>query len=402
MTITAKSADGKEHRFPDGTSQEVINKVMSDYAKASDAPAGLHFAGQGIMDAAFALPGVISEGLGNAVAAGATALGAGDGTFADRFSEQQEKFPASALRAFPKPTSNEAGAFIRSIPGLFGSQPIGERFDQELAGFEETDAAIREAQPVGSAVGDVAGDVATLLALRAPLSKPIRAFEGKLKLPDFSFGAKGLPKLEPKVSNLLTDVAKSGPVRALARGAGRTFEAGVEGAVLAMIKDGDPLETAAYTASGQAVASGLLSINKGLLSGGLFKAGGKISLAALSTAGIIQLAKDVTPGGEDTFLRSLETGYEKIALAMLFGGIAAAAGGGRLRGEGSFATNMPKLADAFATVPRAATISIVQSYLKATAEERQLIEAELNKIVENPESLANAPEMIRRALESGN
>ena len=57
---------------------------------------------------------------------------------------EQRKFPASALRAIPRPTIQEIGAGIQSIPAFFpGGMTPGEKFDESMAFFNDDEARRR-------------------------------------------------------------------------------------------------------------------------------------------------------------------------------------------------------------------------------------------------------------------
>ena len=129
------------------------------------------------------------------------------------------------------------------------------------------------------------------------------------------------------------------------RGAGRAAETGAEAAILSVLNDGDPLETAAWAAGGQAVGSAML---------GSIKTVGKhpILASAFGMAALFQMAKETAPGGRDSFIDSVESGFEKVWWGILAGATATVAGAGRLRG-GEIAKNWPRFADAVATIPRA-------------------------------------------------
>jgi hypothetical protein len=194
-----------------------------------------------------------------------------------------------------------------------------------------------------------------------------------------------VPKItDPGVKRLVQRVIDSKMVRSLARGAGRSLEAGFEAAALDLLKGDDPLETAAYAAGAQAGGSVFLTIGKGLVSGGPLRIGSKLALSAVSAGALIQLVKNTTPGGQDNLIDSVETGFEKVMLAVLFGAVAGAVGAGRLRGT-KLAEDLPKLTDVIATIPRATMISLLENYRDAGPDEQQTIELVIGKLSEDPE-----------------
>jgi len=330
---------------------------------------------------ALGLPGGISKIAGTALAQGAAALGAGEGDFFDRVEQQKARAPASGLLAFPQPKVSDIASLIKSIPALLpGGKTPGEAFRGHQEGAAAKEAALRGAHPKATAAGDVAGDVLTLASGRLPAAKAIAKAELKLapKVADMAFGSALAKPLDPGTARLANRIINSPKMRALARGLGRSVETGFEAMVLDIVKGDDPMETAAYAAGGQLAGSALLTAGKGLISGGPLKAGGKLAIAAASTAALLQMLKNVTPGGEDNFISNINDGFDKVTLALALGIISGLAGAGRLRG-GKLAEDLPKLTDAIATIPRAATISILEDWVNASGPERLKIESDLQK-----------------------
>lgn len=287
------------------------------------------------------------------------------------------KGPAEFLSAVPVLTANDLIAGGRSIPSMF--QPtanpnlVGEQFDTELERLNKEDEALRAEHPFASGVGDVGGDVLSLLLGRAGVSKSIRNFEQKLagKTDELAFGG-AVPKvrdLTPGARQFAENAIQSPAMRSLARGTGRSVEAGFEAAALAVVKDGDPFETAGLVMGGQAAGSAVLAVGKGAI-----KHPG-VALSALAFASIIQVGKSVLPGGENSFMESVQTGFDKVAFGLGLGLISAASGAGRIRGKGNLPTNFPRTADALAGIPRAAVISLVEEWVHADPAERKKIEA---------------------------
>jgi len=316
--------------------------------------------GRGVVNLALGFPQ--ASGTALAFTAALPALVPGGETFREQFETEKGKFPASLLRKIPAPT----------FEGIFGIEEESER--------------MREQFPKATGAGDVAADVITLLTGRLPLAKAINKAETKLagKAPDLLFGG-AVPKItDPGAKRLVKRVIDSKMVRSLARGAGRSLETGFEAAALDMLKGDDPLETAMFAAGAQVGGSVLLTIGKGLTTGGPLRIGSKLALSAVSAGALIQLVKDTTPGGQDNLIDSIETGFEKVWLALLFGVVAGAVGTGRLRG-GKLAEDLPKLTDAIATIPRATMISLLEDWKDAGPDERQNLELVVGKLSEDPD-----------------
>ena len=109
------------------------------------------------------------------------------------------------------------------------------------------------------------------------------------------------------------------------------METGFEAAVISALGDGDPVTASFFAAGAQAGGSFGLAVCKGLLSGGVLKAGAKISIAAASTFGLIQLFNSVSPIGTDSVLTSAESAFDKVALVMALGMVSGMVGAGRGR-----------------------------------------------------------------------
>ncbi len=370
--------------------QEELNKRNPFEAELDKrgATAGAAFSESAIrsfLNNALALPSAVGEvgarGLAGTAAAlegGSALLTGGDLNFTERATEQLGKQPSLLLGSIPKPTVEGIMASFRSLPALLpGGESFGERKETELSGIQAKLGGLREQFPGASTAGDVAGDVGTILTGRVPLAKGINKLEKSLLVSK-------LPKItDPGTIRLVTRIIDAKSVRLLARGAGRSLEAGFEAAALDLLKGDDPLETAAYAAGAQASGSVLLTAGKGLVSGGPLKAGAKLGLAAVSFGAILQLVKETAPGGEDNLIDSVKTGFEKVWLAMILGMVSTAAGTGRLRG-GKLAEDWPKITDAIATIPRASMISLLEDFVDSPPEDQQTIETVINKLTEDP------------------
>lgn len=277
------------------------------------------------------------------------------------------------------PTGQEAVAGLQAaVPGPQGSIP-----DRFSAAMQRGQQAV-EQNPGISGAGEVAGDVATLLTGRAPFAK-------SLARPSTATRAQ---TMEPGVRRAFERVLRSQPMQKLFRGAGRAAETGAEAAILQSLNQGDPLEAALFASAGQMAGSGALELSKGLLSGGVGKAGLKLGVAAFAAGSILQLLKEVTPGGRNFLLESVETGYEKVALTLALGAAAGLVGAGRVRGT-QFAEDFPKLADALSAVPRGTVLSLVNGALR---DETGSTESAMEKLARNPEVFNSSQ---RRQLERG-
>ena len=236
--------------------------------------------------------------------------------------------------------------------------------------------ATQEQFPVASTIGDVSGDVATIAMMRAPIARArslahltaaeranaIRvAAEAAQKsghLPGWRY-AYNTPEM---IKRLTTKSAGFGNLMNLA---GRTTEAGIEGAMLAMLHEGDPVQMGIYSAAVQGAGGLLLGGLGGLIGKGLGSTGLNIAAAGASAAAILQYLKSGSPGGKDFSLESLESGFNKVFLASVAGVLAGAFGLGRLP-----VGNYPAMSDYLTSIPRAAMLSTIEGMMNDPVTER--------------------------------
>lgn len=290
------------------------------------------------------------------------------------------------------PTGREALAGVKAgVGGLLGIGgdvgDFGPRFQSALAERNQ----IQEQRPISVGVGGLVADAATLASGRAPLVKgPGGLFDKPVAEAVGDFGKFLERKAGPTgTRRFMTDIVKSSGFKTISRAFGRSAETGVEGTVLAVLQNGDPVETAALAMGGQLVASGSLSLAQGVVelpfeALGTRPKGFKGMAAALAinaaiAGGLWQLFKSLTPGGRDRILESDEAGFQKVAGALLLG-MTAGLLGKRSKPEGLLSA-FPKLADAAAAAPRAALLSI---FTDLTKDETGLGEKTLNTIQKNP------------------
>ena len=324
-----------------------------------------------------------------------------DRSFSEIFEEEKGKFPANLAT-----TANRAEAAGAAFRGEFGQRPvdvegvenpvplfkdrIGSRFDEELARINERQGAIQEEFPNATSIGDLSGDALALMMGRLPFAKGINAVETAITAKKFSESM-----TNPGTRKLVEKALDTGSMRRLMRGAGRAAETGIEAAVLSTLNDGDPLETAGIATGAQMVGSAILQGIKGV---------GKhpILASAFGFAALIQMGKETIPGGRDSFIDSLESGFEKVWWGLIAGATATIAGGGRIRGN-ALSENWPRVADLLSTMTRAQSISLLNGYLTATPDEQQTIDATLDKLQRDPGFFGTEIEArLLKALEDGN
>ena len=293
-----------------------------------------------------------------------------------------------ALGNIPKFTVEGTAAGIRSLPALFpGGEKFGERKERELLDINTESERLATKFPKATGIGDVAGDVATIFTGRMPAVNKIAKLEKALE----GAARKLIPKVTtPGLKAATVEALNSNKVRTLAKGLGRSLEAGLEGASLDLIKGGDGLEVGMYTAAGQAAGSlSLQAVTK--------PAGMAIAGAAIAFGAIVQILKDTAPGDQGGFISSVEFGFEKVQLALVLGALSGLAGAGRVRGK-----NFPILTDAITTIPRASLISFLQDYVSASAEEQASADQVLEKLSTDPEFFGDElTQRLEKAINEG-
>jgi hypothetical protein len=271
--------------------------------------------------------------------------------------------PKLGERVLPIPRVEDLAAGARAIPGILEGKPPGEAFQAGQQDQTAYDESLREAHPFASGAGEISGDIATLLSGRAGG----RALKGK--------PAQGIPTsralvpyIEPGLRKYLDEITQKVVASKLPRGLSRAAETGLEGAVLAVLDEGDPVQTAALAAGSQAAGSLFLTMAKPLVS----STPRLLSTIALGTVAI-QWFKQATPGGQDRSLESFETAVFKVLPTVLLGSVAAAAGFGRV--SGPLKENLPKIADAITGIPRGALVSVIEDLSKdETGETTKVLE----------------------------
>ena len=353
--------------FPDSMTNQQIAAVLRQRFSAQPAgtatSAGLAGAGERMLSNLMEIPqlpgramNVAADFLNQPLSIGGVNLGGtppeGPGVLASDF----------RFGRVPLPTGRQVAAAIETpVQAVMAGQSLADAFGQRM----QARTQMAEQRPGATAVGQFAGDAATLAMGRAPFVRPSGGgvFDQQIgsMLTRYVTAARG-----PQASALRrtsANIVNSDTFRNIARGAGRAGEAGLEGAAMSLLQNGDPLETAAFAAGGQAVSSlggELFEDAVNFLPGKTFK--GKLLSAAASaaaTGGILQLLKSAMPGGEDNVIESLESGFNKAMLAIALGGALDLVG--RRPSGGGILREFPAIADAMQTLPRTGIIKLAQA-----------------------------------------
>lgn len=408
--------DGRKARLTGPSREAILEQAQALAVPAEPAveqpPANYvarELAARGAVNSILAIPSATGDLLAGASAGaqGLVALTRGrDANFGARYAAEQDKFPASALRAIPRPTVGGITAAVKSIPALApGGESPGEAYDRNLAAFETDEAAMRAAHPVAATVGDVGGQALSLVLARTANIKSATTWAGwgdgiRKRAEQGAQAAAGVAELAPGVARQLNAVWNSKALKSLRRGAGRAAETGIEGAALAAVNSDNPLEMAAWGAGTQAAGSFLLSAGADVFKGNLAGAGLKIAAASVGIGSVLQTIKEAAPGGRDRLLESLETGFSKVMLAIAGGALSGVAGLGRLRG-GELEKNLPVIADAITSIPRGATLSLIRQ-MTSDDPRAPMAEAALDKLQSDPAAFSTDQlRELNRALNDG-
>ena len=283
---------------------------------------------------------------------------------------------ADDLGQLPIPSAEQIRAGVSAaVPDASGLD-LGQRFQRARLEQEQR----KQEFPTSTAAGEVAGDIGTIVTGRGPLAARQRA--AQVALPDNTALVKFVP---PGAKRAIDDVFRSKAVKGLGSAAGKATEAGLEAYTLSVLQGGDPAELAAYAAGGQLGGSALLKL-------GTTKSG--LMATALAATAWLQVGKTITPGGDNFILPSVESGFEKVTLAIVGGLLAGAAGAGRLRGR-QF-ENFPKIMDAITATPRAGIISFINDE-RANPDPRT--ETVLKTLIEEPNAFTvKHRERLNKAL----
>lgn len=264
-------------------------------------------------------------------------------------------------------SANQLGQSAAALTNWDASQ-FQNPFEAEALKSEAVGQEHPVAFPVGRAVGEIAG-------LRSPVARArslaeMNAIELGTKYRALAQVAneagtlKGFRYAETIPDAFRAAVAESKGFSSLMNRAQRAAETGLEGAAISILEGGDPLETAAYAAGGQAAGSVLLGGLTGLFSGGPLKAGAKIALSAASVGAILQTVKSLAPGGQDYSLESIESGFNKVGLGIAAGVLSGLAGAGRFPIKA-----VPAISDYLTAMPRAASMAVLHDALNDTRTE---------------------------------
>lgn len=245
-----------------------------------------------------------------------------------------------------------------------GEAVLGRDFSEAQQRQQEMNRRAAEQQPFATAAGEMVGAGVELATGRAGLG--IRARPGRMTPP---------PSVQPQFNDI---ISKS--VRGLrdtgvkvGRAGQKAGEVGLEGAVLAVLDDGDPVATAGLAAAAQAGGSASLF----LLERPLIRL---LPTVATATVGSL-IFQAVAPGDRNVF-EATDFAVDKIILAVGLGTLSGLAGAGRL--QGIAAERAPILADAINAVPRGALLSRLSEFTRESERGENTLFRITDKMRTNP------------------
>jgi hypothetical protein len=273
------------------------------------------------------------------------------------------------------PTGDQA---VAAASALTSDQPGGlvDRFKTEMARGQQ----MQEEHPIASGAGEVAGDVGTLMTGRLPLRASIANAE---KLIQGINTAKGL---NPGMWRIVNEAVSSHTAKSIYQGLFRAGETGLEGASLAVLKQGDPMTVGAFSAGGQLAGSTALSLGSHAWGHGLGGFGTRVLGAAAAGAAVARLAYEYTPLGEGNIfdtLQAFDGSFKHIAMALGLGVGAGMLGAGRMRSARLY-QDIPKIIDGVTAAPRGAVMSIATDITKRLQAGQQDAARALTHLVNDP------------------
>lgn len=275
------------------------------------------------------------------------------------------------------PRGDQVVAAALALPG--GPGGLTDRYQGEIARGQQ----LREEHPIASTVGDLTGDAATLFTGRMPGVNAMGRAEKVIA------GLKN-PIADPGFRRVAMEVMTSDAMKGVYRGLGRAAETSLEGAGLAILKEGDPIDTALYGAAGQVGGSIGLGMGKAVWKHPLWA-------TVLGSAAVYQVAKDMTPGGRDRILESLESGSSHAAHALMIGAVSGMVGAGRIR-----SADLPRVADAMTAIPRGAMLSLLSDMSKEEEAGGADVRNTVAHLVNNPDGFNKTQiGQLERAMTEG-
>lgn len=324
---------------------------------------GLNIADKGIADVANVLAGVAPRTLGGASTALAATADTGARAIQDLFAGRPTDVVGDFSRSFNSMSQTPAANRLLSaaMPGESLSEDIRAGIRATFSDMTTDEAReanaedLREADeifPFFSSAGRFSADAAALLTARRPVSN-LRRDQAKKNVAEIEAYLDGskrhIDEMPPLLRDKFNDFASDSMMKGLKRGrenlqsAGvKIGEAGLEGAFLAALNDGDPVTTAALTAGAQGAGSLALHMSLQPLKTNIpaWVAGMWVSHEIINAFG----------PGDQSFFESKDFAIQAATAALAVGALTALSGAGRIRGEAM--AKYGQWADSLTALPR--------------------------------------------------
>lgn len=392
-------ANGQTIRVEGNTREEIMSKVEQLENPGADllGPGLTAFTGgvtERVIDNVLGVPEMFAR-------AGREAAGLGDALLGNR--------PLPSLRGGPETSESVLGLPSGRQVVAGASSLLGGDLEANLAQREQ----IAQNNPGADFLGRTAGDAAFLAtprgAVKASTGRAGGLFDDSIQQLISSTRNRLPSPTAVGTKAAISRTLGNETVQELFRAAGRSVETGLEGALLASVQDGDPVQAAALSAGAQLAGSAALGVTAGTASlptdvwPGLL-AGQKLNLPrkvvglavqAGLLGGIFQLGQQFFPDDNSQVVAD-EQAFSKTALTLMVGALAATTAK-RTKPDGILA-NYPVIADAITTLGRGSAVSILED-MSSDANVRQLLnvmsknpqvfsekmQSEINAIINDPE-----------------
>lgn len=279
---------------------------------------------------------------------------------------------------------------VEELGSRLAALPEDRTYEQASANRELREAARHEVYPWGAGIGDVGGAVAPLMLGRVPFTSKLRDIE-YLSTRNINKGKTIYESLPFRSPARFRQVVKQSPgFNALKRGLGRTAEAGLEGAAISLLNNGDPLEAAGFTAGTQAGTSfvgDILTRKYAKLPSRVatFAANAGIMTGVLYAAGVALPGEVKDYEASHAAINKMLWGY---GLGGLLAGVSARA---RTGATSSASVTSQYMADALGSVPRNAMQAVMVDWLQKPEAQRMDLQKKILTMYENIDKLAEGP-----------
>lgn len=322
--------------------------------------------------------------IGGAAAESGAALATGrPADFRSRLEAQHEQFPAAALRGLPMPDAIGVEAFMSAPVGQMIREGVGPAVSERREALEAHREGLRQDHPIAYAAGDVGGTLATLLSARAPIAGQLRDFTA-LRPRTARQAPRSVQREWEKFTNQRW-------VREAGRGFRKAAETGMEGAVVALLSDGDPVDTAALAAGTQGLGSATMWLAR--------KPVKRLVPTVIGSTLAYQMFTQAAPGIQQNIFESLDASISKVLAVSALGAMSGVAGMGRLPRETQEA--LGAFGEALTPAMRTPMLRVFSELTAEREREEDTLARFMEQFSEDPDAFGeSAVERVHRVLES--